>query len=203
MEITLKATERERFQLEYEKSELERIIFEKANIVKGFVLNVLHEKQMMSDLLETETALRFAETERVRELEMCVMAKQEEFAKVASNALAQLRANEVTISDLQCELEQLKCLNASSTSRLETQLITIERLKAEKEQLEAESYNARAVSLAVLCWSRRLGCCVVPVPARCLASCCLFPAGAALAGLPVLTVGWLGVVCAPRPGLSR
>jgi hypothetical protein len=150
MENTLKATERQRFQLEYEKSELERIIFEKANIVKGFVLNVLHEKQMMSDLLETETFLRFAETERARELEMCLMAKQEEFAKVASNALEQLRANEVTIADLQCELEQLKCLNASSTSRLETQLITIERLKAEKEQLEEESYNTRAVSLSVL-----------------------------------------------------
>jgi len=150
LESRLKATERARFQLAYEKSELKRIFFEKANIVKGFLLDVLRDKQMLSDLLETEASLRIAETERARELEMCLMAKQEEFAKVASNALEQLRANEVTIADLQCELEQLKCLNASSTSRLETQLITIERLKAEKEQLEEESYNTRAVSLSVL-----------------------------------------------------
>ena len=143
LESRLKATERARFQLAYEKSELKRIFFEKANIVKGFLLDVLRDKQMLSDLLETEASLRIAETERVRELEMCLMAKQEEFAQVASNALAQLHANEVTIADLQCQLEQLKSENSLSTSHLETQLLTIERLKAEKEQL-AE------VSLAVL-----------------------------------------------------
>ena len=143
LESRLKATERARFQLAYEKSELKRIFFEKANIVKGFLLDVLRDKQMLSDLLETEASLRIAEIERVRELEMCLMAKQEEFAQVASNALAQLHANEVTIADLQCQLEQLKSENSLSTSHLETQLLTIERLKAEKEQL-AE------VSLAVL-----------------------------------------------------
>ena len=130
IESTLNATERELFQLAYEKSELERIYLEKAKIVKRFVLQVLRDKQMMSDLLETEASLRIAESERVRELEMCLMANQEQFAEVASDALAQLQANEVTIADLQCELEQQKCLNASSTSRLETQKETIKRLKA-------------------------------------------------------------------------
>ena len=145
IESTLNASERELFQLAYEKSELERIYLEKTKIVKRFVLQVLRDKQMMSDLLETEASLRIAESERVRELEKCLMASQEQFAEVASNALAQLQANEVTIADLKCELEQLKCLNASSTSRLKTQKETIKRLKAENEELAEQSYNTRAV----------------------------------------------------------
>ena len=145
IESTLNATERELFQLAYEKSELERIYLEKAKIVKRFVLQVLRDKQMMSDLLETEASLRIAESERVRELEMCLIANQEQFAEVASDALAQLHANEVTIADLKCELEQQKCLNTSSTSRLKTQKETIKRLKAENEELAEQSYNTRAV----------------------------------------------------------
>lgn len=143
VESNLKATVIERDRLATEKAELERVSVEKGEMFKRFISQVIRDKQIQADILETEKALRISESEQVRELEICLKTQQETIESLKADkkgleedlygARALLNVSNSTIANLEFQLEQERIQNREVPEKLEDSDASINSWSSETE----------------------------------------------------------------------
>ena len=147
----------ERDRLAAEKAELERVSVEKGELFKRFVSQVIRDKQIQSDILETEKALRISESEQVRELEICLKTQQETIESLKADkkgleedlygARALLNVSNNTIANLEFQLEQERIQNREVPEKLEDSDASINSWSSETEVPEETNKCYYTVSI--------------------------------------------------------